>query len=82
MPPMDPPNPNMPDPPIEDDNNINPPIEDDNNINPNPSDPNQGEKDFCKIKISSLKDIFVLSTDITMFFALFWCNWWVIFVWF
>lgn len=72
MPPMDPPNPNMPDPPIEDDNNIN----------PNPSDPNQGEKDFCKIKISSLKDIFVLSTDITMFFALFWCNWWVIFVWF
>jgi hypothetical protein len=57
----------MPDPPIDD---------------PNPSDPNAEVPDYSLIEIKSLKDIFVKSTDIKMFFALFWLNWWVIFVWF
>ena len=72
MPPMDPSSPNMPDPLIDDGPN---PL-------PNPLTPNPPARDYSTIKIRSLRDIFVLSTDTAMFFSLFWINWWVIFVWF
>ena len=55
MPPMDPPCPNMPDPLDEKSIPCQPPL-------------NPPARDYSTIKIRSLRDIFIFSTDTAMFF--------------